>query len=183
MTQKASKNTDVWYAVYGSNLFRARFMCYILGGQFQWGGSSVEGCRDKTLPKEDKPYIIHHGLFFAKSSELWDNGGVAFILPECDESKHTYGRMWKVTVEQFSEIWDQEGKDWYNIKVDLGEDDNGIPIWTITSDSKLKFNKPSDNYLKTIIAGLRETFHLDDRRIMEYLIETPGVKDNLRGEA
>lgn len=62
-----------------------------------------------------------HGLFFAKRSSSWGNGGIAFVTSKRDESMHTYGRMWKITEEQFSEIWKQEGPDWYNKKIDLGE--------------------------------------------------------------
>lgn len=169
---------DVWYVGYGSNLFRERFLCYILGGKFQCGGSVATRCTDKTLPKRDSPFIIHHDLFFAKSLPSWENGGVAFISPEKDESKHTYGRMWKVSVEQFSEIWDQEGRSLYDTKIELGRDENGIPIWTITSKDELKFNKPSDNYIKTIIAGLKETYHLGNENVLKYLMKTPGIKDN-----
>lgn len=172
----------VWYVGYGSNLFRDRFICYILGGQFRWGGSYAKGCKDKTLPKEDRPFIIPHGLYFAKNSSSWENGGVAFISPERDENRHTYGRMWKITEEQYSDIWDQEGKVWYNIEVDLGQAEDGTPIRTITNNSKLKFSKPSDEYLKTIIAGLRETYHLNDKIMLKYLMETSGIKDNVKEE-
>ena len=92
---------------------------------------------------------------------------------------HTYGRMWKITEEQFSEIWKQEGS-LYDEKIDLGRDDEGVPIWTITSKYKSNFSKPSDNYLKTIIAGLKETHHLSDKDIMKYLMKTPGIKDNFK---
>lgn len=174
------KNTYVWYVGYGSNLFSERFICYIKGRRFLWGGSLVNGCKDKTLPIENKPVIISHGLFFAKSSSSWNNGGVAFVTTNRDESMHTYRRMWKVTEEQFSEIWDQEGRVWYNEKIDLGRDDEGVPIWTITSKDELNSSKPSDNYLKTIIAGLKETHHLSDKDIMKYMMKMPGIKDNFK---
>ena len=173
------ESTHVWYVGYGSNLFSERFICYITGDRFRWGGSLASGCKDKTLPKENRPFIIPHGLFFAKSSSSWGNGGIAFVTPKRDESMHTYGRMWKITEEQFSKIWDQEGS-WYDEKIDLGRDDEGVPIWTITSKYKLNFSKPSDNYLKTIIAGLKETHHLSDKDIMKYLMKTPGIKDNFK---
>jgi len=172
------KNMYVWYVGYGSNLLRERFLCYILGGKFEFGGNVGTGCTDKTLPKEDCPLIIQHDLFFAKSSSSWGNGGIAFISPKKDESKHTYGRMWKVSMDQFSEIWDQEGRRLYDTRIELGHDTNGIPIWTITRKNELKFSKPSDNYIKTIIAGLKETSQLSNEIILKYLMKTPGIKDN-----
>jgi len=30
------KNMYVWYVGYGSNLLRERFLCYILGGKFEF---------------------------------------------------------------------------------------------------------------------------------------------------
>lgn len=170
---------DVWYVGYGSNLFRERFICYISGGKFRWGGSYAKGCSDKTLPKENRPFIIPHGLFFAKNANSWGNGGVAFISPQLAKNTYTYGRMWKVTKEQFSEIRKQEGKS-YDKKVYLGQDENGISIWTITSKSELTSNKPSDNYVKTIIAGLKETYHLSSETMSKYLIEKPGIKGNFK---
>lgn len=169
---------DVWYVGYGSNLLRERFLYYILGGQFPLGGSKAQKCSDSSLPTGDRTCIIHHALYFARSASHWKNGGVAFILPDEDESSHTYGRMWKITEEQFLHIRVQEGRTWYDKKIPLGQDENGIPIWTITSTSTLKPNKPSDNYLKTIVAGLKETYHLDNQGIIKYLMNIPGIENN-----
>ncbi|MDA1347191.1 MAG: hypothetical protein O3C48_08260 [Crenarchaeota archaeon] len=173
----------VWYVGYGSNLLEERFLCYITGKPFQRGGRQVEKCTDEAPPEKDKPFELQHGLYFAKSSTAWQNGGVAFITPNKDENKYTYARMWKVTEEQFFHIWEQEGKDWYNKKIDLGKDDEGVPIWTITNKEKLPFNKPSDDYLKTVIEGLKESFHtLTQDCIIKYLMETPGIKNEFKEE-
>ena len=165
---------------YGSNLFYERFICYIKGGKFRWGGSIASGCTDKTLPIKNEPWKIPYGLYFAMSSRPWNNGAVAFVTTSRDESILTYGRRWKVTEEQFLEICTQEGESWYNEKIDLGQDDEGVPICTITSKYQLNLNKPSDNYIKTIIAGLTETSHLNKKDIMKYLMKTPGIKDNFK---
>lgn len=171
-------NKYVWYVGYGSNLFRKRFLCYIEGGQFELGGSNSRGCKDKTLPMKDKHIHIPYALYFAKNARTWDNQGVAFISTERDESKQTYGRMWKVTENQFSEICEQEGE-WYNVEVDLGQDEYGIPIRTITNGVQLMPNKPSDKYLRTMILGLRETFRLDNESILRYLMEKRGIKGKM----
>ena len=172
-----TETDHIWYVGYGSNLLRERFNHYILGDQFRLGGSTATGCSDKTLPLEDKPITIPYEMFFAKESKSWGNGGVAFISTKKDENKQTYARMWEITEEQFSEIWKQEGKGWYDEKIKLGVDEKGIPILTITSSSDLKPTKPSKEYLKTIVMGLKETYHIDNHTIWKYLSEMSGVKD------
>jgi len=179
--EKNRNSTHLWYVGYGSNLCRERFLHYIDGGKFQLGGKPCTGCRDKIFLDESKPFKIPHGLFFANSAPWWGNGGVAFISlkRELNKNKHTYGRMWKITREQFLDIWNQEGGGWYDKELPLGHDNDGVPIVTITSSNKLESNTPSDNYLKTMVLGLEETYHLDKKSILEYLIKKPGIKGNL----
>ena len=54
----------VWYACYGSNLLKERFMGYILGGGIKGEG----GCRDKTPPIKEMQITISHVLYFSKRS-------------------------------------------------------------------------------------------------------------------
>ena len=173
----------LWYVGYGSNLCRKRFINYVQGGEFSLGGRKVDGCTDKTFLDESKPFLIPHSLFFANKAGGWSNGGVAFISKnsEQNKNKYTYGRMWKIRSSQFPDIWDQEGNGprWYDKKLTLGQDEDDIPIVTITNSDELKPETPSDNYLKTIAIGLKETFHLNKEQISEYLIEKPGIKDKL----
>lgn len=181
---KDQNNTSLWYVGYGSNLCHERFVHYVKGGGFRLGGKPCIGCRDKTFLNESKPIKIPHGLFFANNAQWWENGGVAFLSlePELDENNYTYGRMWKITRKQFSDVWDQEGRGWYDKELNLGQDNDSIPIVTITSSNKLESNTPSDNYLKTMSIGLKETYHLDKKTTLEYLIEKPGIKNNMTKE-
>ncbi len=174
----------IWYFGYGSNTMKERFFCYINGIKFKWGGSDCTGCTDKTLPIENKWHTIKHELFFAKKADSWGKGGVAFITVNSDENMQTYGRMWKITEEQFSEIWKHEGKIWYNEKIDLESDYEGVPIWTITSNDKLDFNKPSEKYVKTIMCGLAESDKFKNKKdeepknwICDYLSKKDGIKN------
>lgn len=111
---------------------------------------------------------------FLQMSHRWKHDGIAFISPKSDKNAFTYGRMWKVTKEQFLHIWKEEGKGWYDQQLQLGHE-NGIPIYTITHSSELPSNKPSSGYVKTIIAGLKETYQLSDETILKYLIEKSGI--------
>ncbi len=72
----------VWYAGYGSNLCEERFLCYIKGGKFRWGGRKSSGCDDKTLPEEKGRITIPFPLYFAERSRGWQGGGVAFSARE-----------------------------------------------------------------------------------------------------
>jgi hypothetical protein len=75
----------VWYASYGSNLKRARFMCYIKGGTPPGGAKPNKGCfRDKTDPIEIRQISLNYELYFAGQSGTWGNGGV-LVLPEAVE--------------------------------------------------------------------------------------------------
>lgn len=179
------KQNYVWYAGYGSNLNKQRFECYIIGGIPKYGNKPNPGCTEKTLPSENHLYLIPHRLYFAlpndkKKTENWCNGGVAFIEPNKEENKDhwTKGRIWKITKEQYEEVWKQEGKLWYDLPLDLGGRD-GVPIKTITHNSKLSnVLRPSISYLKTIIVGLKETNNMNDNDIISYLIGKEGITNN-----
>lgn len=187
----------IWYASYGSNLSRDRFLCYIKGGKPE-GSSKVElGCRDRSLPIDESTYIMNFPLYFAKESERWQKQGVAFIGLKKDESYHTYSRKYLITVEQFFDIVKQENNgtvldiditevikngvktyrdSWYGTLLYLGEDD-GYPIITFTSDFDLDvpYNKPSQEYLCMIISGLKTTLELEKNDIVDYISTKPGV--------
>jgi len=158
----------VIYAVYGSNLLKERFLAYIKGGFYE--GRKYNGCINKEEPIDLGCMYIPHRLYFAKNSSRWDNKGVAFITSQKEENTnlHTLVRFWKVTEEQFEEIQEQEGKDWYNRMVDLGEKD-GLKILTITGDWLNKINLPSSRYIEIIKKGLKETTKWTDKKIENYL--------------
>jgi hypothetical protein len=178
----SGKRSYVWYVGYGSNLCRKRFLCYICGGRFKWGGPPAKGCTDKSAPLADKPFKISHRLYFARKSGFWEDGGVAFIYPEreSEEAKWTLGRMWKITYEQYKEVKAQEGC-WYSHEIHLGEEE-GVPILTITSEQCLTPNKPSKAYLKTIVLGIKETYNMINEDILEYLEDKDGIRNNYSKE-
>ncbi|UNC91206.1 hypothetical protein [Candidatus Contubernalis alkaliaceticus] len=195
----------VWYASYGSNLCRDRFLCYIQGGTPQGSNAYECGCRDRTLPAEDKHLFIEHPLYFAGYSRRW-GGGVAFIGSR--EDKHvnpkssTLVRMYLIKQEQFGDVvaqensvsfpviipWEQvveEGKkdlidSLYGRVVHLGERE-GFPIFTFTTARKFEgYTAPSESYLKMLINGLKEahSYSFSPEQVWGYLADKPGVKDN-----
>lgn len=134
--------TYVWYACYGSNINKDRFMDYI------------NSCMDKKEPLEDRPYEFKHPVFFAGTSSTWDGRGKAFL--DDATQGHAFGRVYKITVEQYREIKAKEGRD-YTKKVGLGMLED-IPVVTFTCRHKPERSVPSTTYLDVILAGLRETY-------------------------
>lgn len=197
-------NKYVWYASYGSNSLVDRFYCYIRGGQFQGNSTQYEGCKDKSLPLDEGSIIIPYALYFAKNSQSW-NGGVGFIEIDRNENEKTFGRMYLITKEQFADVVRQETKrtesisidfdkaksdgrleilenSWYGNLLYLGAE-NGYPIFTFTHSSNLiRFNRPSEDYLKTVIKGIVANSNLNTAELVEYLLGRPGVANNYTAE-
>ncbi|QNO16718.1 gamma-glutamylcyclotransferase [Alkalicella caledoniensis] len=155
----AKMNDDnlVWYATYGSNVNKERFMKYI------------EGCSDTTPPKKERPIIIDHELYFANRSGRWDSRGVAFL--DLGKEGKTYGKMYLITEEQFKEIQQQEGPTWYDGVGSLGFKD-GIAVKTLTHSTRfVDENIPCKAYFNTIKQGIRSTYPtLSEEEIDAYLL-------------
>jgi hypothetical protein len=192
----------VWYAAYGSNLLRNRFLCYIQGGTPPGAAKYFSGCTDKSLPKDDKPITIPHRLYFSKQSAIWEHLGVAFITAKEDPKYATLGRRYLINQKQFIEVVRQENAcdvgdssiqinmaelvkagqaviagGWYSRLLWLGSD-HGIPIVTFTGaweDDAVILTKPGENYLRVIAQGLKETYNLPKNKIIEYLQSTDGI--------
>ena len=191
----------VWYACYGSSILEERFLCYIRGGQPIGAKTTYEGCGDKTLPADNEDFYISSELYFAKESDNWDNGGVAFIRTSFEPHASTIGRIYLVTKGQLIDIARQETStkteltidfdraiedgfyifkrpSWYGNLLYLGQQ-NGYPIFTLTNENDLQpLTKPSKNYIKTIGRGIKEAHNFDDKTILEYLSSKGGITGN-----
>lgn len=191
---------EVWYASYGSNVNKERFLCYIRGGK-PLGSRDVEiGCRDQSLPKGDQPILLPFPLYFAEDSKRW-GGAPAFIGHQRVEENLTLGRMYRITKEQFLDVVNQENggaecqldletvkrngaqtflPSWYGHIVYVGDQD-GLPIYTFTAPwswEEARFSRPSKEYLCTIIEGITQCYDLEDDQLVDYLREKPGIKGN-----
>lgn len=157
----------VWYVAYGSNLLYERFVHYIQGGKCRFNQRSYPGCTDKTLPLAIRNKIIPYEMYMGKQSSSWNGSGVAFLDPR--SKGETWGRMYLITREQFKEVQEQEGENWYDEVITL-DCYLGIEIKTITSSRREKANRASMSYERVIEAGLREAYKgSSNQEINEYL--------------
>ncbi|KAI3761285.1 hypothetical protein L1987_51697 [Smallanthus sonchifolius] len=105
---------DVWYASFGSNMSKSRFLCYIQGGQAEGMKRPCQGGVDKTKPKEVMWKTVPHSLFFGRESTVtWGPGGVAFLDPETNNQEKTFMCLYRITLEQFNDVLLQE-----NVRID-----------------------------------------------------------------
>jgi hypothetical protein len=155
----------VWYAAYGSNLLRARFLAYLEGGSFE-GGPPERGCADPSPPRDEAAMTIRHRRYFAYEAARWGGGGVAFVDPYVRGT--TLGRAYLVTEEQFADVLAQENgwpdrtpidQGWYRCVLGMGEHD-GVPLRTITSLDRGPLRAAAPPYLDVIRRGEAETKEL-----------------------
>lgn len=154
------------------------------GGQFGLGGKPLNGCKDKSLPVDTDKMLVPYEMYFANNGiwgrhRWWKGGGIALLdsTPTHRESEFARGRMWKITREQYEEIWAQEGKGTHDFELSIGHHHDGCEIVTFTNTRKLGSKRPSVDYLQTIALGLRETFGMDSGQIIDYLCRLEGIVD------
>lgn len=184
----------VWYAAYGSNLLRERFVTYLRGGPVPGSGRHQRGARDRADPVDDQPYRLAQPLVFGQHCPAWGDGGVCFIDPDRSDDG-ALGRAWLITAEQLADVWQQEngaasgpeidldrlvvdrsadfGRGWYRHLMYLGELD-GYPVVTFTCASVSAPNPAHRSYLEVVGRGLIETWGLPVAEAARYLASRPG---------
>lgn len=196
--------SDVWYAAYGSNLDRARFLCYLAGGRPPGAARTYPGCRDSTAPVAEAAVRIPHALYFAGESTVW-GGAVAFVEAAPSQpgpgSRATFARLYRITWEQFAEVHAQDnwsgdahdglpdlvalraeramqvGTGWYDTLLHLGDHD-GAPVLTFTAlgrDGIGPLGAPTDAYVATMARGLADSHGLSPAEVAAYVSAAPGA--------
>ncbi len=188
----------VWYAAYGSNLCRERFLRYLQGGTVPNSvGTMQHGARDPAPPLSDRPYAIPRALYFAGTSTTWGDGGVAYLDADRRADDPTLGRLWLITTGQFEDVYRQENRlpvgwsedvglrrHWSELSIDrsaVPADGNycrlllldhldDTPVVTFTSaHRRADVNPPHETYRAVITRGLEETWDLDTDETRRYL--------------
>lgn len=167
-------NEYVWYVSYGSNMLKDRFLCYIEGGSY--GDSRYrQACDDTTPPLAVKTLKIPFDMYFGNESGSWQGGGVSFL--DTSEKGNALGVAYLITKDQFNHVateenggrYPREGYGWYESIISLGEMD-GFEVITITNSILRSYNKPSGQYLNTLIKGIKENWpDMSDEDIEDYL--------------
>jgi hypothetical protein len=205
MTNSGNPVSDdhlVWYAVYGSNLLRKRFDCYIQGGKPEGAAKNYPGCRDRATPRDARRVMLPYGLYFADHSESW-GGAIAFIRRTVPDTR-SYGRMYLMTYGQFNDVvrqensrsvpgaivvppfdaladadhWEIEGFRLYAGIIKIGAR-HGRPVLSLTAGHENHVvGAPSEAYVKTIVSGLKETYPcMRKSKILAYLSGTEGMRE------
>lgn len=168
-----AKDDDlVWYAGYGSNLSQDRFACYISGGVCAENGKSYDGSDDPTPPRATRNRGYAGQLYFGNNSPSWGGSGVAFYDPEPkDKDYRVYMKLYQITRQQLHDVQDQEcaKAHWYGRMVCLEVDNRGIPVYTLTSESRRPANAPSEAYKNLIAGALQKEFKLGKRETKAYI--------------
>lgn len=190
----------IWYLSYGSNLNRQRFNKYIFGGKVN-KDTREEGCRDQSLPIEEKAIRFNYDLYFAGECSKWDNKGMAFIKKSSNQASYTYGKMYLIKQSQFEDVVKQENKmavssdlsiDYHHLDrhgyydlnpttygrmLKIGED-KGYPIYTFTSSQeRADINPPAITYLTTILSGLLETQGIKVHEVLQRFASYQGIQE------
>ena len=187
----SDKDDVVWYASYGSNLSKERFLCYIKGGICAANGKEYKPCTNPKLVSEKDDHAWFPGqMYFGNESGSWGDKGVAFYDPNAVGK--TFMRMFKVTREQLWEIQGKEGRcpEWYGRILALGIHADGCPIYTMTSEYRHPFNAPDKSYINLISRALIEENGFSEKEAEDYLTKcldkkmkkTVIVKDNRKSE-
>ncbi len=187
----------IWYAAYGSNLLKDRFLTYLRGGEVPGSGRHQHGARDGSDPVDDQPYRFDRPLGFGRESRGWGGRGVCFVDPDRTVPGDTLGRAWLITDEQLADVWAQEngtvdgpaidvealvtggsldldlGRGWYRRLECLGSLD-GHPVATITCDSMPEPNAAGMAYLEVVGRGLIETWGMPAGEAADYLASRRG---------
>jgi len=194
----------VWYASYGSNLARERFLCYLRGGRPEGAARTYPGARDTSGPQGDEPMLLPGEVFFGWRSPTW-GGGIAFYDAgvggaERGVAGRVYARAYLLTEGQFADVAAQEmhrrpgqdldlshvlerashsyGPGRYETVHLVGEL-HGEPVLTFSASDPagLEHRPPTAAYLAMMVRGLQEAHGLSVEEAARYLAARPGAGD------
>ncbi|MEU6753111.1 histone deacetylase [Spirillospora sp. NPDC046719] len=188
--------SSLWYVAYGSNLFRARFACYLSGGRPAGGARHYTGCRDPRPARAELSVTLPGGIYFALTSRVW-GGGMAFY--DAALPGRAAARAYLLTRPQFCDVVSQEMRRDVGVDHDLSEavahgrqrlgpgryetivkvgERGGHPMLTFTAphpSSAAELNAPTAPYLAMLGNGLREAHDWSAARAAAYLAACPGA--------
>jgi len=177
-------------------------MCYVQGGTPLGAVRRFPGCSDTRPPLGDIALELPQSLYFAGDATFWGGGGGAHITLDA-AGEPTKARAYLISLPQFEEVVIQEDvRTGLEVAIDLksvkamghiavlpegpyseliycGEQD-GYPILSFTKlEPPDVFTLPSAAYLRMISGGLQESHGMVVDDVTAYLIDKPGIADNI----
>ncbi len=181
----------IWYAAYGSNLCRERFLRYLQGGPVPGSTAIQSGARDPSPPRDDRRHELPGTLYFAGRSITWNGGGVAYLDVGDPLPVPALGRVWLISLTQLEDVYRQENREPEVVSIDLDrlleggsaqpsqgaygrlvvlEPIDDIPVITFTAPGRRTDRNPPHQSYRTIIArGLTESWGIDRAAADRYL--------------
>lgn len=187
----------VWYAAFGSNLLAERFSVYLTGGPIPLSttGRVQRGARNPTPPSGDQPFSLERSLLFSGAVAQWGGGGTASVDADHNPITPTLARAYRITLEQFEDVFAQENgldaaipidvsallagpvdlADRKYGRVELVGEIGMDPVVTLATQSRPAPLTPADSsYLTVMGRGLIESWGLTPRAAADYLASRPG---------
>ncbi|CAN7024431.1 unnamed protein product [Brassica oleracea var. botrytis] len=175
---------DVWYASFGSNMWKPRFLCYIQGGQAAGMKKACVGAMDKTPPKETT-----WGTF-CSTLELFSDLSV-FLKDSLEQFNDVLFQENGMKVDSDSPLFDLSALQlvqnngsiplakagWYGNVVCAGKESD-IPILTMTctlsvlekfTSGEVPLRPPAKAYANTLVMGLVEGGRLSEEEAWAYI--------------
>ncbi|KAL0856375.1 hypothetical protein Bca101_061528 [Brassica carinata] len=163
---------DVWYASFGSNMWKQRFLCYIQGGQVEGMTKPCVGSMDKSLPKGITWGIYPNSLEQFNDVLFQENGlNVDFDSPIFDLT------ALKLVENNGSTPLEAALAPWYGNVVCLGREGD-IPILTMTCtlsvlekfiSGEVPLSPPPKAYANTLVMGLVEGGIFSEEEAWDYI--------------
>ena len=196
----------VWYAAFGSNLLAERFAVYLTGGPIPLSttGRVQRGARNPALPTGDQPFSIERSLLFSGAVAQWGGGATASVDADHNPITPTLARAYRITLEQFEDVFAQENgldapisidvpallagpldlTDRKYGRVELVGEIGVDPVVTLATPSRPAQLAPADSsYLTVMGRGLMESWNLTPRAAADYLASRPGNAGSCDPEA
>lgn len=161
----------VWYAAYGSNLSRERFMRYLDGGRPEGSTFTEAGAPDPTPPRDSRAVVLRHRLVFAGWSDRWQ-GATAHLTVGHDPSARTLARLYLVSRDQLESVCAQEGAAYELLECHEPVDGYGVFAATVADPGPP--GTPSDEYVNTVVLGLAESWDLGETAARRYVDDMAG---------
>ena len=151
--------------------------------------------RNPALPTGDEAFLLERSLIFSGANSNWGGGATAMIDTDHDPAAPTLARAYRITLQQFEDVFAQENRidtapmvdlaalmegpvdlaDRRYGRVELVGEIGAEPVVTLAPPSPPAELAPADvSYLKVMASGLMQAWNLTIEESVTYLAGRPG---------